>query len=111
MATITEKQLGQNRPPTGGTAVSNYSPASGTAIIKSIVVCNTSGAAATYSIFLDDDGTTYDQTTAVFFDVPIDADDTHLLQVYWPLDSAGNLATEASVNNAVTFTSLGMEIT
>ena len=113
MATIAESQLGQSRPPTGGTAVSAYSPgASTTAIIKSITVCNQSGVADTYRIFLDDDGTTYDATTALFFDVAIAADETHILSVYWPMDDAtGNLAVSAASNNAVTFTIFGLEIT
>lgn len=113
MATITEKQLGQQRPATGGSAVSLYSPgASTTGIIKSLTVCNQSGASATYRIYVDDDGTTYDQTTALFYDVTIDANETHVLSVYWPMnDATGNLAVESDTNNALTFTAFGLEIT
>jgi hypothetical protein len=56
MATISEKQLGQVRNTLGGTAESLYSPAaSTTAIIKSIVVCENSGNADSFDIYLDDE--------------------------------------------------------
>jgi len=113
MATIAESQLGQLRNAVGGTAESIYSPAaSTTAIVKSIVVCNQSGTADTYRIFLDDDGTTYDATTALFYDVAIDAGESHILNVYWPMPTdAGNLAVSCATTNACTFTAFGLEIT
>ncbi len=112
MAGIQEKQLGQLRP-ANTTAATLYSPgASTTAIIKSIVVCNTSGSAATFRIFLDDNGTTYDQTTALFYDIAIAADTTIQIDTYYAMnDSTGNLAVRTSVNNALTFTCFGAEIT
>lgn len=112
MATIQEQQLGQVRNTTGGSAESAYSPgASETAIIKSIVVCNQSGSDDTYRIYLDDDGTTYSQETALFYDVTIAAGDTHLISCYWPMNnSSGNLAVEAATTDAVTFTIFGAVI-
>jgi hypothetical protein len=113
MATIQEQQLGQVRNTLGGTAESAYSPgASETAIIKSITVCNNTGSADSYSIFLDDDGTTYSEETCLFFDQAIAANETHILSVYWPMNnSAGNLAVEAATTDAVTFTVFGAVIT
>jgi hypothetical protein len=113
MATIQEQQLGQVRNTVGGTAESAYSPgASETAIIKSITVCNQSASADTYRIYLDDNGTTYSQETALFYDIAISAGETHLLSVYWPMDdSTGNLAVEAATTDAVTFTVFGAVIT
>ena len=110
---IQEQQLGQVRNTTGGTAEALYSPgANETAIIKSIVVCNQTGSADVYSIFLDDDGTTTDEETALFFDVPIAANDTHILSVYWPMSvDAGSLGVEAATTDAVTFTAFGLVIT
>ncbi len=111
MAGIQEKQLGQHRI-NSTTATSLYSPgASTTAIIKSIVVCN-QGAAAAFRIFLDDDGTTYDQTTALYYDAPIGATTTVQIDTFWPMnDATGNLATRTSVANALTFTVFGAEVT
>lgn len=112
MAIITEKQLGQQRPPTGGTAVSLYSPPASTiGVIKSIQICNTSGAAATFRIFVDDDGTTYDETTAQFYDIQVAGGEAITLNVYWPMNNvAGNIAVESDTNNAFTFTAYGLEI-
>ena len=109
---IQEKQLGQHRI-NSTTATSLYSPgASTTAIIKSIVVCNQSGVARTFRLFLDDDGTTYDQTTALYFDVAIAIDTTVQIDTFWPMNnSAGNLATSNSVADSLTFTAFGVEIT
>jgi len=109
---LQEKQLGQARE-NSTNAVSVYSPgASTTAIIKSIVVCNQSGAAATFRIFLDDDGTTFDQTTALYYDVTIAADTTIQIDTFWPMDTdAGALGYRSSVANAITITLFGVEIT
>jgi len=109
---LQEKQLGQARE-NSTNAVSVYSPgASTTTIIKSVVVCNQSAAAATFRIFLDDDGTTYDQTTALYYDVSIPADTTVQIDTYWPMnDATGNIAYRSSVANALTITVFGVEIT
>lgn len=108
---IREKQLGQLRP-ADTTAASLYSPAGETAIIKSIVVCNTTASAAAFRIFLDDNGTTYDQTTALFYDANINANETVEIDTYWPMnDSTGNLAVRTDTGSALTFTAFGAVIT
>lgn len=109
---IQEKQLGQLRP-ANTTAASLYSPgASTTTIIKSIVVANTSGAAAEFRIFLDDDGTTYDETTAHYWDIAIAADTTVQIDTFWAMNDAnGNLAVRTDTNSAITFTCYGAEVT
>ncbi len=112
MAAITEKQLGQVRNTTGGTAESLYSPgASTTGIIKTIVVCNQTASADSFSIFVDDNGTTYTEETAHFFDIPIAAKTTVVLNVWFAMnDATGNIAVEAATTDAVTFTAYGLEI-
>ncbi len=109
---IQEKQLGQLRP-ANTTAASLYSPGVGvTAIIKSIVICNTTGTSAKFRIFLDDDGTTYDETTALFYDVTIAANTTVQVDTFYAMnDSSGNLAVRTDTNDALTFTCFGAEIT
>ena len=80
MAT-TLKQLGQLRP-ANTTAASLYSPGANTeTIVKSILVCNTTGGAVTYRIFHDDDGTTYDENTALFWEMSLAANSTDVLEV------------------------------
>lgn len=98
-------QFGQNRP--GSTAaVSIFSPDyRDLYTIENIIVCNTTAGAVTYSIFHDENGTTYDQTTAIVYGASIDANTTvvHEYNLYMR-DPAGNLAVQISSANAVTFT-------
>ena len=44
--------------------------------ITRIVICNTTGTAATFRLFHDDDGSTYDQGSALYYDKSIAANDT-----------------------------------
>jgi len=109
---IQEKQLGQSRP--GDTdAVSAYSPGSNTtAIITHIFVCNTTANTPTYRIFVDDDGTTYDQTTALYYDVATTANSTQRIPCFIAMNnSSGNIAVRTSAANELTFTLFGTEIT
>lgn len=112
MSIIQEKQLGQLRP-ANTTAASVYSPAAATTwVAKSLIVCNTSTASCAFRVFHDENGTTYDETTALFWDVPIAANETitvtALLAGY---DATGNVGVRTSVANALTFTLYGAEIT
>jgi len=99
------QQLGQSRP-ANTTAVSIYSPDGDEAAkIFEIIVCNTTTSDATYRIFHDEDGTTYNQTTALFYDVNLTANSTDILELNaWMNDSTGNLAVRTGTNSAITFT-------
>ena len=107
----TYKQLGQARE-NSTNAVSVYSTTwSVQAIVKTVVIANTSGAAATYRLFLDDDGTTYDESTALAWDVAINADTVIQLDGSYNMNNAsGNFAYRSSVANALTITLFGLEI-
>lgn len=109
---IQEKQLGQLRP-ANTTAASIYSPgASTTAIIKTITISNTTSSNAKYRIFVDDNGTTFDQTTATHYDIIIPGNTTDLIDTYWVMDdSTGNIGVRTDTANAITFTVFGAEIT
>ena len=106
------KELGQLRP-ANTTAASVYSPGSNiTARIESIFVCNTTASAAAFRIFVDKDGTTYDETTALFFDSAIAANTTVLIEgLIYIINSAGNLGVRTDTNSALTFTAYGVEMT
>lgn len=108
---LQEKQLGQARPSVT-TAVSIYSPASDiTGIIKTIYICNTSAASATLRIFVDDDGSTFDETTALFWDASLGAGETLQLDTFIALnDSSGNIGVRSNTANALTFTLFGAEV-
>jgi hypothetical protein len=108
----TIKQLGQARP-TGITAESIYSPPADTeSIIHNILIANTSGADATFRLFVDDNGTTYDEGTAIAWDILIEADTmVSISEKITMNNSSGNLAVRTSVVQALTFTVNGEEIT
>lgn len=109
---VQEKQLGQLRP-ANTTAASLYSPgASTTAIIRAIVICNQTASSAKYRIFVDDDGTTFDESTALFFDVTIGANSTDQIDTFYAMNnSSGALGVRTDTNSALTFTAFGGEIT
>lgn len=94
-------------------AVSLFSPSDGKQyFLNELKVCNVSGAAVNYRIFLDADGTTYDQTTALYYDIQLQAGQTDEIVLNLPLySSSGNLAIYNSVANAINFTLHGYEIT
>ena len=103
----TMEQLGQLRP-ANTTAASLFSPTSGEVLVKSVIVANTSGAAATFRLFHDDNGTTYDETTALAWDVNIPADSVATVELNIMMDDAsGNLAVRTNTNDALTFTCYG----
>lgn len=109
---IVEKQLGQARE-NSTNAVSVYSPPVSTnTIIKCITLCNTTSGNETFSLYMDDDGTTYNESTAKYFDFPLTAKDTLVINTYWAMNnSSGNLAYKVSAANAITITVDGAEIT
>jgi hypothetical protein len=110
--TIQEGQLGQLRP-ANTTAASLYSPAASTTwVAKSLWICNTSGAPAKARVFHDENGSTYDETTALFWDITIEADETITVNdLMAGSDSSGNIGVRTDTANALTFTLYGAEIT
>lgn len=107
-----EKQLFQAR--LGSTTITSvYSPAAATtAIIKQIAICNTTAGALTFRLCVDDDGTTYDETTALYWDTSIAANSTVLIDCFIPMhQDAGNIAFRTSSASGLTITGFGAEIT
>jgi len=104
----TLKQLAQQ---TGAAAAASmYSPGSGeVAIITTMVVANTGSSDRTFSIYIDDNGTTYTAATALYKDVPIPANTTYELSVKWFMNnSSGNLAVDQDAGTDVNFTLFGV---
>lgn len=107
-----KKLLGQSKP-SGTSAASIYSPDTSVMLaeITTIIISNTTGTAAAYSIYLDGDGTTYDQSTALFYSVNLAANDSKVLndiEIYMS-NPNGNLAIQTDTANALTFTVFGAE--
>lgn len=110
MATITGKQLAQARP-ANTTAVSLYSPAANVdARLTQIVICNTTAVAATFRLFHDDNGTTYDESTALYWDISVSGNDSVTLGLAaYMADDTGNFAIRTGTASALTFTLYGLE--
>ena len=109
------KLLAQSRPSTtNATAVYNTSKTGMVTEVYSIWICNTSGADATFRAFFNNNGTTYDQTTALFWDTPIYAGSSIFIEAAnQPIatlsTTTARLAVRSSVANALTFTISGRE--
>jgi hypothetical protein len=114
MAGKVQKMVGQLRP-ANTTAASLVSPVSGERIsVHTIIVAETSGSDRTFRLFHDDDGTTYDESTALHYDVAISANTTTFLDLQGGIDmvnSSGNLAVRTSSGNALNFTAYGESLT
>jgi hypothetical protein len=102
------KLLAQARPSSTSTATL-YAP-NVISNIHTIVVCNTTGTDATYSIFWDNDGSTYDQSTALFYAVNLVANATDIIEFPLPLtmiDSSGNIGIQSGTSSALTYSLFG----
>lgn len=108
---LQEKQLAQTRP-ANTSAASAYSPAaSTTAVIKTIIVANVTNLTAAFSLFFDDNGTTYNETTAIAWKVSLDGNSVTQFDGFYPMnDSNGNMAVQTDSANYLTFTINGAEI-
>jgi len=101
-------QLAQARATTS--AVSILSPGVGQEKwVKQIVIVNTSGAPCWIKIYWDEDGTTYDDTTIVFYG-NITATVPFVYDVGLKImgNAAGNLAIKAQTNDSLTVTVTGV---
>jgi len=110
MAT-TSKQLGQLRP-ADTNAASIYSPAASTdAAGLSLKVCNVTATDATCQVFHDDDGSTFAEGSALYFNVNVPAKSTLTLGVGSMDDDAGSIGVQTGTANSLNFTLYGTEIT
>lgn len=107
---ISHKILSQTRP-SATTASTVYSPAGSIeTVIKSICICNTSASSASYSIYLDADDETYDEASALFWQVPLAAGATAFYDLgAMGFDGSGGFAVQTDTASALTFTISGAE--
>lgn len=107
---MARKILGQLRPG-NTTAASLFSPTLGREYrIDAIYVCNTTANTPTYRIFFDDDGSTYDQTTAIAYDVAMTANQSVRVEgPFYMNNEDGNIGVRTSADNEITFTCWGEE--
>lgn len=108
MATI--GQLGQARDSTGDTATTVYTvPSNVRATNLIMTIANTTATADDYRIFQDDNGTTADASTALFYDVAIAANTTIRVSLGPMSTATGTIRVSSSTANAITFTLHGSE--
>lgn len=107
-STHTFQQLAQERPSVT-TATSILSPVTSELItLTSLYVTNTTATAAVYSIYHDEDGSTYTQDTALAYQVTLAANSLIVLEVEVPLiNPQGNLAIQSGTADALNFTLYG----
>jgi hypothetical protein len=103
-------QLAQSRPG-GTTAVSVYTASIRTEISR-IIVCNTTGTAAALSIYHDDDGSTFDATTALYEGVSLAANATMEIKSEGigsglMVSKDGQIGVKTGTASALTFTLYG----
>lgn len=81
--------------------------------VTRIIVCNTTGSAASYSIYHDDDGSTFDQTTALFYAVSLAANSTDVIDFGGAgggvmVSKTGQIAVQTGTGSALTFSLYGI---
>ena len=102
--------LAQLRPATANTAALAYTvPAATQAVVSSVVVANTTGADTTFRLFVTT-GTTYDASTALFYDVLITGFSTAVLTFGLALAAATKVAVAAGTASALTISIFGQEL-
>ena len=111
--TLEEKQLAQITP-SSTSATELYTPTEHQkVIITNLTISNTTAASETFCLFHDNDGTTYDERTALAWRVPVAPATLYSIsKPGWCLSagSAGSFAVESSRGDALTYTLYGLII-
>jgi len=115
---INKKVLAQKRPATTSASLLYAPPLNSRAEVQCIWVCNTAGAATTFSIYLDPNGTKATTNEALYYGVTIPANSTVVIAfgdleaVYLDTSSqlASSLSCQSSTGGALNFTVMGLEV-
>jgi hypothetical protein len=105
--TIEYSQLAQARE-NSTDAVSIYSPGSGETVQIFLKIANTTTSVAAVRIFHDEDGSTYDESTSIAWDVNINPGQLFEVDKIFMETAAGNLAYRSDTANALTATVYGI---
>lgn len=101
------KQLAQAREATTN-AVSIYSPASGETVLVNLKIANTTASACAVRVFHDIDGVTYDETTALAWDIDIEPGQILEMDKIFMQRAVENLAYRTATGSALTATVYGV---
>lgn len=105
---VISRVLAQARP-AGTAAVTAYTKASRQIVtITHIIIANTTGSSANYSLFMHTSGSTYDQTTALYYAVPLAANTSIKIDINATLEVAsGTIGIQTGTGSALTFNIFG----
>ncbi len=99
--------------PSGTSAVTGFTAENLLTELTLIVICNTTGSAANFSIFHDDDGTTFDQSTALVYAKSLAANTYEVVRIASPssgimIQPGGSVGVQSGTGNALTFSIYGL---
>lgn len=109
MATYTEKQLAQNAQATTTETTIYTVPASTTAIVKQIIVCNTTASAANYSISIVPSGGAAGDTNRIVKTISFAANSTTIYDLSQVMATGGFISILQGTASAITVTISGVE--
>jgi len=105
------KMLGQLRP-ADTTAATLYTKAQDSKVwLDQLFVCNTTAGAIACRVCVDEDGSTYDETTALYWDKSVGANDTLVVDLHAYLETdTGSVGVRTATGDALNFTLFGEEL-
>ena len=111
MSTVNGAQLAQLRP--SGTTTTTLFSASLRTEVTCIFIANTTTNTCAMSLYHDDDGSTFDETTALYFSKSVAANDTVKIEANSPgsgitVRAGGKIGVKSGVANALTFSLYGI---
>jgi hypothetical protein len=110
---ITEKILSQISP-SETTIVTAYRflETSGSAIIKTFTICNTSNFQSTFDLYISNDDDQFDNANAIYVNCVVESKQTVKIDGFWAIGSTGgSIGFKSSLANSLTLTICGAERT
>lgn len=105
-------QLAQARPADTNTATFLDPIDNNLYIVYTIIIANVTGTAANASLFHDNDGTTYDQSTALLYQVSVPGNDSTIITFEKGLTIRGSahLGIQSGTSSALTYSLYGIRL-
>ena len=113
MATSSYLILGQTAPATTSATLLYTVPASTSAVVSSLVLCNTTTSAATATVYCNKAGTTNTAATAIIYQYTIPALTTQTFTLGLTLTNSGTADTlyvQSGTASAITYSAFGSQI-
>lgn len=104
--------LGQSRPSGTSTETLVNTLDKSKFIVYTIYIANNTSSAADFSIYHDNDGTTYDQSTALYYEVSLAGNTTEKIEIRrgLPVVDGATIGIKSGTGDALTFTIYGVEL-